>query len=747
MIKKWCLKIVKEPKIKKRLKKISEKIQKISPVIYDKVIFRLKDYVRNAAYEEGYLKNTQNSINKQNKVWSFNTKKLDQIEKPLISIIVPNYNHAPYLEQRLDSIYLQDYEHVEIILLDDGSTDHSVSILKRYKDLYPERTRLYVNKTNGGGVFKQWLKGISLARGKFIWIAESDDYCQCDFLSKMAPLLSDEAVMLAFCRSVFVQNGKEIYTTEEYLQELEFFDWNTSFSVTAHEIVRHGWALKNIIPNVSSMIFRNIGQIPEEVTNLWGELKLCGDWLFYLNLVKGGVLAYSNDVTNYYRIHENSTSLKIQKSPRYYQEYEIIASYVARNYEVDFEMFIKQEKTLKDHYMHFHEEASQEDLKQWYHLDVIKNEMNKKRPNVMIAGFSMIMGGGETFPITLANALKEAGIAVTFFDFEMSEYDPLVRSLLHADVPIVKVSRLISLAEAVEQMGIDSMHSHHGCVDEVISRLLLLNPHLKAQQFITLHGMYEAIDKADLERLLSNVSKTCCQFIYTADKNLEVFKNRKDINYTDFKKIRNGLLKYPISSIKRETLGIEESAFVLCLVSRGIPEKGWMEAVKAVSLARNQSNLDIQLLLIGDGEMYEVLEKECPFFVHLLGVKSNIRDYFACSDMGFLPSRFKGESFPLVVIDCLLAGRPVIGSNIGEIKYQLTTNEGKIAGALFDLENWQIPIGNLADLIVAYAQDRERYEEALSAVEAASKKFDIHEIAKQYMNVYEKYYRKNGVQK
>ena len=69
----------------------------------------------------------------------------------------------------------------------------------------------------------------------------------------------------------------------------------------------------------------------------------------------------------------------------------------------------------------------------------------------------------------------------------------------------------------------------------------------------------------------------------------------------------------------------------------------------------------------------------------------NVRDYFAASDMGFLPSRFKGESAPLVLIDCLLSGKPVLASDIGEIRHMLDSDDG-LAGELVDLEEWEIPV-------------------------------------------------------
>ena len=87
---------------------------------------------------------------------------------PQVSVIVPNYNHAPYLRQRIDSILAQTYQDFELILLDDSSTDKSEEVLLSYKD-HPKVISLIINKQNSGSTFKQWDKGIELAKGEYIW--------------------------------------------------------------------------------------------------------------------------------------------------------------------------------------------------------------------------------------------------------------------------------------------------------------------------------------------------------------------------------------------------------------------------------------------------------------------------------------------------------------------------------------------------------------------------------------------------
>src|ERR1700756_5018477 len=99
---------------------------------------------------------------------------------PTVSVIVPNYNHARFLPKRIDSILRQSFQDFELILLDDCSTDDSRSILSQHAS--DPRVRIEFNQVNSGSPFKQWNRGVGLARGQYIWIAESDDYADERFL-------------------------------------------------------------------------------------------------------------------------------------------------------------------------------------------------------------------------------------------------------------------------------------------------------------------------------------------------------------------------------------------------------------------------------------------------------------------------------------------------------------------------------------------------------------------------------------
>jgi glycosyltransferase involved in cell wall biosynthesis len=322
---------------------------------------------------------------------------------------------------------------------------------------------------------------------------------------------------------------------------------------------------------------------------------------------------------------------------------------------------------------------------------------------------------------------------VIVINFKQAPSEPAVRDMLNPDIPLLDLDNLRLLDAIVQDMNVDIIHSHHAWVDMTIAALLAHNKSTK--HVVTTHGMYEMMTPELYESLLTNLNNVD-QFIYTADKNLSPF-SKDFLAGKHFVRINNAVTAAPYSPIDRHDLGIGSEDFVLCMVARGIADKGWKEAIKATLLANINSPRKIHLLLIGDGEEPERLAPKYAGneVIHFLGFQPQVRAYFSCADIGFIPSRFQGESFPLVLIDCLMTGKPVLASNIGEINQMLATNAG-LAGLVFDLNNWQIPIESLAKLIREIANDLAHYEALVNNVKAAAKKFDPNRMAEDYERVY-----------
>jgi glycosyltransferase involved in cell wall biosynthesis len=329
--------------------------------------------------------------------------------------------------------------------------------------------------------------------------------------------------------------------------------------------------------------------------------------------------------------------------------------------------------------------------------------------------------------------MKRAGFTVTYFDCDQEPRQPGIRALLSPDIPVV--SHLQDLARIVTDFDIGIVHSHHAWVDNSV--LDILPADTPAAQVVTLHGMYETILPADLDRIVPRMLARGTRFVNIADKNLLPFTAR-GADPARFTHIDNALRPRPPGPVTRADYGLPEDAFVLTLVSRAIPPKAWDEAIAATARAREIAGRDIRLLLVGNGAVHDRLaaDPDLPAFVTLAGFSPDSRGHFALADMGLLPSRFQGESFPLVLIECLQAGRPMIASAIGEIPRMLAAPDGRLAGELQPLADWQVPIEDLAARIAAFATDPARLAAARDAVPAAAAKFDPALMQAAYARVY-----------
>ena len=111
---------------------------------------------------------------------------------PRVSVIIPNYNYARYLRERIDSVLAQREKDMEVLLLDDGSSDDSIAVMQEYAKKDP-RVQIIRNPQNSGSPFLQWEKGIALSSGEYIWIAEADDSAQPELLSTALQILMLES--------------------------------------------------------------------------------------------------------------------------------------------------------------------------------------------------------------------------------------------------------------------------------------------------------------------------------------------------------------------------------------------------------------------------------------------------------------------------------------------------------------------------------------------------------------------------
>lgn len=230
-------------------------------------------------------------------------------DSPKVSVLIPNYNHARYLPERIASVLGQTFGDFEVLLMDDASTDNS-------RDVIPEligrdkRVRLIYNETNGGSGYKQWNKGVREARGEYVWIAESDDWAEVRLLETLVGKLDAHPnVGVAYCQSWrVVEATGERYNNVEWTADFGSDRWERDFTADGKEECREYLSAKNVIPNASGIVFRRaiynaVGGAPENY-------RLCADWLLWARMLLQSNVAFCAEPLNYFRLEPSSVTQK-----------------------------------------------------------------------------------------------------------------------------------------------------------------------------------------------------------------------------------------------------------------------------------------------------------------------------------------------------------------------------------------------------------------------------------------------------
>ena len=222
----------------------------------------------------------------------------------MVSVIIPSYNHEKYLRHRIDSVLNQTYQDFELIILDDKSKDNSKKIIEAYRD-NPKISHIVYNEVNSGTTFKQWKKGIELAKGKYIWIAESDDYTDVTFLEKAMSLIEKNNSILCFSQSYVIDEHDTIIRKKEEVLKSSSCDVNFFLS----DLLLYG----NVVYNASMVVFRK-DAIDKAVWDELSRLKYCGDWLFWASLAMNGkgTVSEVKEYLNYFRNHSSNVSNKAE---------------------------------------------------------------------------------------------------------------------------------------------------------------------------------------------------------------------------------------------------------------------------------------------------------------------------------------------------------------------------------------------------------------------------------------------------
>ena len=247
--------------------------------------------------------------------------------KPLVSVIIPSYNHEKYVQDTIKSIVNQTYKNIELIIIDDGSKDSTwQKIQEMQKECESRFARVHFETKENEGTCATFNKLLSLAQGEYVYIIASDDLAKPHAIEKEVEFLQknkDYALVVGdnelidgegkVCywdqerNNVYSQEDAIYKTFGEFLQKNRKFDFETDVFGTYQSL-----CVGNYITNgylIRKSIFEKTGYFTKEAP--------LEDWYLMLQISKYAKMKYLSEVLFSYRWHDNNTIKNVEKMDAY----------------------------------------------------------------------------------------------------------------------------------------------------------------------------------------------------------------------------------------------------------------------------------------------------------------------------------------------------------------------------------------------------------------------------------------------
>jgi glycosyltransferase involved in cell wall biosynthesis len=210
---------------------------------------------------------------------------------PLVSVIIPCYNAAPFLKETLDSVFKQTFQDYEIILIDDGSTDNTAQIVLSFGD------KVVAEFTPNRGASAARNSGTQLAKGKFIQYLDADDLLKPDALEKRVKALLSTDADVAYCDWQQLVELEDGTFQPKTIRDRKIEDVHSDPEIA---LFKDFWCPPAALL-YSKKILSKIG--------LWNEsLPIIQDARFLLDAaLVGGKFVHVPGVSAYYRVHGNNS--------------------------------------------------------------------------------------------------------------------------------------------------------------------------------------------------------------------------------------------------------------------------------------------------------------------------------------------------------------------------------------------------------------------------------------------------------
>lgn len=214
---------------------------------------------------------------------------------PFVSVLVTSFNYEKFLHETLTSLANQTYKNFEVIIVDDGSSDGSVDIIKEYTSKY-SNFYFYTHPNNENrGLVESMHLGLSKCKGEYVAFLESDDYWEENYLEVKADYIRKNEDVSILCN--------KIKTIGSPIRDKAVERYHSVFSKETDKNLFGYFSLENILPTFSAvMIKKSIFESLNFDTPIkpWLDFWLWRQFAFHYNF------SYTDETTTYWRIHEQS---------------------------------------------------------------------------------------------------------------------------------------------------------------------------------------------------------------------------------------------------------------------------------------------------------------------------------------------------------------------------------------------------------------------------------------------------------
>ena len=291
--------------------------------------------------------------------------------KELITIIINVYNGEKYIDKCLNCVTNQTYKNLEILIINDGSSDNTLEIIKKNKD---KRIRLITTKNQGLSLSRN--TGIENAKGKYLFFIDVDDYMEKDTIEYLYELIKKYKTKISTCETNIIYN-EDNYTKKETKEDTHI---ETSLDMVKKVLLstnRHGAIWNKLIRK-------------ELFDNLLFEDRIINDMaLVYKLFLKVDEVAYSNQ-KKYYYLKNNSSITSKRNIDRAIDSYKVAIeryNYIEEMYPNMLENKIAVLLTIVDVYNHNNETTDKyikdnninKIFKKNYSIKVLRSKLNKKQ--------------------------------------------------------------------------------------------------------------------------------------------------------------------------------------------------------------------------------------------------------------------------------------------------------------------------------------------------------------------------------